>query len=214
MAAPAETLVPLPTSSRRNPRKLLLWGLLGLAALFVFITSEVWLAMDYPLYHGYRLQLIKDRYLLIPHAVCGTLAFLSGPLQFSTRLRQRSLRFHSVLGRVYVFSVFLAASIAFIISWGRPLFPATATQGGAWILCTAMAFLTARNRQIAQHRQWMMRSYAVTFTFVAVRVLDPWPKYFNISDAAGSLVIIITTFASVMLVDIGLSWRDITTKRS
>jgi hypothetical protein len=39
-------------------------------------------------------------------------------------------------------------------------------QAAAWIVCTTAAFITARNRQIAQHRQWMVRSYAVTFTFV------------------------------------------------
>jgi len=36
--------------------------------------------------------------------------------------------------------------------------------------------LTARNRQIDQHRQWMVRSYAMT-TFVSSRVLNLWPLY-------------------------------------
>jgi hypothetical protein len=37
--------------------------------------------------------------------------------------------------------------------------------------------ITARNRQIAQHRQWMVRCYAVTFTFVSSRLLNLWPRY-------------------------------------
>jgi hypothetical protein len=42
------------TTSTRVPRarpKTLLWIALGLTTLFVFITSEVFLAADYPMYH-------------------------------------------------------------------------------------------------------------------------------------------------------------------
>ena len=59
--------------------KTILWVSLGLTALFVFITSEVLLVTDYPMYHAYRLQVIADRGLLIPHTLCGTFALLAGP---------------------------------------------------------------------------------------------------------------------------------------
>jgi len=52
--------------------KTVLWILLGLTTLFVFVTSEVLLVTDYPMYHAYRLQVIADRGLLIPHTLCGT----------------------------------------------------------------------------------------------------------------------------------------------
>jgi uncharacterized membrane protein len=179
-----------------------LWLLLGLASLFVFITNEVLLAADYPMYHAYRVQIITDRYLLLPHALFGTIALLSGPLQFSTRIRQRYLTFHRILGRVYVISVLLAAALAVAISYGRPLFPATSIQASAWVICTVVAFLTARNRHIAQHRQWMVRSYAITFTFIALRILSIWPRYWNV-----------TNFGSILLCDLGFNWREITTRR-
>ncbi len=138
---------------------------------------------------------------------------LSGPFQFSTRLRQRHVKLHRVLGRIYVVSVFIAAPLALTISWGRPLMPATSVQAGSWMVCTAIAFFTARNRQIAQHRAWMMRSYAVTFTFISDRILSIWPAYWNMSDAANAIVIIVLTLASLLAVDIGLSWRELTTAR-
>jgi uncharacterized membrane protein len=191
-----------------------LWLALALAALFVFITNEVLLVADYPLYHAYRVELIADRYLVLPHALFGTVALLSGPLQFSTRFRQRHLPFHQMLGRVYVVSVLLAAVLAITISLGRALFPGTCVQAGAWIICTVTAFLTARNRHIAQHRQWMVRSYAVTFTFVTLRILSIWPRFFNLSDQASVVVIIATTFASILVCDLGMSWRELTSRRS
>ena len=190
-----------------------LWTVLWLAILFVFITSEVLLLADYPLYHAYRLQLIADRYLLAPHAICGALALLSGPFQFSARLRQKYLRLHRVLGRIYVSAVFIAAPVAMVISWGRTLFPGTAFQASVWMVCTAMAFITARNRQIQHHRAWMMRSYAVTFTFISLRVLNIWPAYWNMSDAAIIYTIMAVTSASVLAVDIGLSGRELVTSR-
>jgi uncharacterized membrane protein len=211
--APASSLSSPRPSLRWTPKHTL-WLVLGLAALFVFITNEVFLIADYPMYHQYRVRLIADRYLLFPHALCGTLALLSGPLQFSTRLRQRYLPFHRILGRVYVVSVFSAAVMALIIGANQPLFPGTCVQAGAWILCTLAAFLTARNRHIAQHRQWMVRSYAVTFTFIALRILSIWPRYWNLPDATNVVVIIGTTFASVLLADLGLNWSEIAHRRS
>src|ERR1700735_3953663 len=100
----------LAPSSARSRFKTVIWISLGLTALFVFITSEVLLITDYPMYHAYRLQVIADRHLLIRHTLCGVIALLSGPIQFSSRLRQRHVEFHRVLGRIYVISVFIGAA--------------------------------------------------------------------------------------------------------
>src|SRR5271169_4014704 len=100
----------LPTrSASRSRLKPVLWIFLGVTTLFVFITSEVLLITDYPMYHAYRLQVIADRGLLIPHTLCGTFALLVGPLQFSSRLRQRHLKLHCVVGRIYFISVIIGA---------------------------------------------------------------------------------------------------------
>jgi uncharacterized membrane protein len=209
----ASSIFPAIKTPRWTPRKTL-WLILALAALSVLIFSELPLLHTGTMYDTYRTKLIHDRLLLFPHALCGTLALLSGPLQFSTRLRRRNLKLHRILGRVYVVSVFIAAPFAIIISTGGDLIVGTSVQAGAWIICTLAAFLTARNRHIIQHRQWMIRSYAVTFTFITLRVLNPWPRYFNLSDANAVLVIIVVTFLSVSLPDIAFNWRELTTRRA
>ncbi|MGB0122893.1 MAG: DUF2306 domain-containing protein [Silvibacterium sp.] len=215
MAASTPTLAHSRTAPRRSYSKVILWTILGLAALSVIPFTE------FPILHdktginvAYRAKLFHDRFLLFPHALGGTLALLSGPLQFSRRFRSRHLKFHRILGRVYVFSVLIAASITFILTQGSGLELGTYVQSGAWIVCTLAALLTARNRQLVQHRQWMIRSYAVTFTFVSLRVLDPWAKYLNMSVPAFVLTIIIVTFASVFLPDIAFNWRELTTSRA
>jgi uncharacterized membrane protein len=194
--------------------KTLLWASLGLTTLFVFITSEVFLIADYPMYHAYRLQVIADRGLLIPHTIAGTLALLIGPINFSSRVRQRALQLHRVLGRTYVASVFIGAATGVALAFGRPGFPGTCGQAAAWVVCTTAALITARNRQLVQHRQWMARSYAVTFTFVSSRVLNLVPAYWShLGDSLSAVGVIAFTLASLLIVDLGLNWRELTTRR-
>jgi hypothetical protein len=205
----------LARSSGRSRFKTVLWISLALTALFVFITSEVLLVADYPMYHAYRLQVIADRHFLIPHTICGFVALLAGPVQFSSRLRQRYLRFHRMLGLIYVVSVFIGAYTGIALAAGRPGLPGTSMQAAAWIVCTTAAFITARNRQIVQHRQWMARSYAVTFTFVSSRVLNLWPRYWShLGDSFAAVGVIAFTLASLLLVDLGINWRELTTRRA
>jgi uncharacterized membrane protein len=205
----------LMAGSGRSRFNTVLWISLGLTALFVFITSEVLLVIDYRMYHAYRLQVIADRHLLIPHALCGVIALLAGPIQFSSRLRQRHLKFHRVLGRIYVISVFIGAFTGIALAAGRPGMPGTSVQAAAWIVCTTAALITARKRQIAQHRQWMVRSYAVTFTFVSSRVLNLWPRYWShLGDTLAAVGLIVFTLVSLLVVDLGLHWRELTTRRA
>ena len=204
--------LPAPTATRSR-FKTILWIGLGFTTLFVFITSEVLLVADYPMYHAYRLQVISDRHLLIPHALAAIFALIIGPINFSSRIRQHNLQLHRVLGRIYVISVFIGAATGVALAVGRPGLPGTSMQAAAWIVCTTAALITARNRQIVQHRQWMARSYAVTFTFVSSRVLNLWPRYWShLGDTFAAVGIIAFTLASLLIVDLGLNWRELTTR--
>jgi len=194
--------------------KTILWVSLGLITLFVFITSELLLITDYPMYHAYRLQVIADRRLLIPHTLSSVMALLIGPIQFSERFRQWQLKLHRVLGRIYVISVLIGAATGIALANGRPGLPGTSMQAAAWVVCTTAALIAARNRQIIQHRQWMARSYAVTFTFVSSRVLNLWPRYWShLGDSLAAVGVIAFTLASIVIVDLGLNWRELTTRR-
>jgi hypothetical protein len=87
-------------------------------------------------------------------------------------------------------------------------------QAAAWMVCIAAAFITARNRQIVVHRQWMARSYAVTFTFVSSRVLNLVPAYWShLGDVLSAVGVIAFTLASLLIVELGLNWHELTTRR-
>jgi hypothetical protein len=115
---------------------------------------------------------------------------------------------------MYFTAVIIGAFTGIYLATGRPGLPGTAMQGAAWIVCTGAAVIAARNRQIAVHRQWMARSYAVTFTFVSTRVLNLVPAYWShLGDVLSAVGVIAFTLASIVLVDLGLNWNELTTRR-
>jgi uncharacterized membrane protein len=189
---------------------------MGLVGISVIFSTEIPILRDKTgLNHDYLLKLIHDRLLFLPHAICGVTATLIGPLQFSTRLRRTHLALHRILGRIYFIAILIAAVCSLILTQGSGLEIGTYFQAGSWILCTLMAFLLVRNHNIAQHRQWMIRSYAVTFTFISLRGLDFIPSYLTMSQHALTLVIIVVTAVSAyILPDIAFHWHDLTHART
>jgi uncharacterized membrane protein len=43
----------------------------------------------------------------------------------------------------------------------------------AWVTTTGMAYLAITKSLIEQHKEWMIRSYVVTFAFVIFRLIQP-----------------------------------------
>jgi uncharacterized membrane protein len=195
--------------------KPVLWTMMAAMTLSVIFYSEIPLLRQ----TKERAYLGTIPWLIIPHVIGGITALLSGPLQFSSRIRHRNPKFHRVLGRVYVLSVFIAAPLAIVLSNHRHdpraiyFVAANIVQAGTWFLVTAAAFLTARNRHIQQHREWMVRSYAVTFTFVGTRVLQPIPAWNRHGEAGFAMEIIVITFMAILIPDIAFHWRELTFRR-
>ncbi len=82
-----------------------------------------------------------------------------------------------------------------------------------WFLCTLAAFLTARNRQLTAHRQWMIRSYVFTLNFLITRVPNPIPRYFNMSATAFALNLLFLSICYLFFTDVYFNWRELTTSR-
>ena len=115
---------------------------------------------------------------LVLHIVGGIAALLAGPFQFSAAVRRRYLAVHRWTGRFYLVSVAVSVASAIRIlllphsSFGFRI--GIAGLALAWIATTGLAYAAIRTRQIGLHREWMIRSYVVTFGFVFFRLLlDP-----------------------------------------
>lgn len=111
------------------------------------------------------------------HVVFGVLALLVGPFQFFPRLRNRYLKFHRTLGKVYIIACLtggLAGLVIAMFATGGII--STLGFSGlalAWLYTTSMAYLRIRQKNVDEHYRWMVRSFALTFAAVTLRIWLP-----------------------------------------
>ena len=146
-------------------------------ALLWFLVQKVHYLTDYsPVY--YTDYYWPRRAGLVPHLLGGSLAITAGLVQIWLGLTNRVGALHHVLGRVYAAGVlvgsiggfYLALTIPGPVAYAAGLF----TLCVAWVITTGMALYSIRTRRIEQHREWMIRSYTVTFAFVSFRLASYW----------------------------------------
>ena len=114
---------------------------------------------------------------LMVHAGAAATALLLGPWQFWRSLRARFPRVHRWSGRVYVMACLIAGAAGFVLALGASTGVVTTLGFGVlsiiWIHTTAMAWRLALRRDFVAHRRWMIRSFALTFAAVTLRLYLP-----------------------------------------
>jgi uncharacterized membrane protein len=110
------------------------------------------------------------------HIVAGTLALLAGPVQLWLGLNRRTSLPHRIIGVVYVAAVLQGSVAAFYLArhtdFGFVFGMGFGSMAAAWLISTTLATIAVVMRKVEQHREWMIRSYVVTFGFVSFRTLD------------------------------------------
>ncbi|HYO76822.1 MAG TPA: DUF2306 domain-containing protein [Thermoanaerobaculia bacterium] len=112
-----------------------------------------------------------------PHALFGGTGLLLGAVQFHRGLRRR-LPIHRLLGRIYVVSCLvtgLAGMYMAVYSYGGWITHlGFGTLGALLVFTTIVAFLSIRKGDVERHRSWMIRSYALMFAAVTLRLELPF----------------------------------------
>lgn len=111
---------------------------------------------------------------VFPHMVCVIIALLAGPFQFSNRLRAKYLKWHKRSRYLYLIAILFGAIAGIGLSLTSQV-NLTYKFGLfflaiAWLLNSGMALICILKRKIEQYREWMIRSYVVTFAFVFFRL--------------------------------------------
>ena len=179
----------------------------GLMTLFVFYLYETpFLDPQSPVWQ--HVEPVK--WLLLPHAVAGTVALLLAPFQFSARLRRRSVRLHRIMGRLYVAGAFISAPLAIPVAiiLGPPSLVMAATiQSGGWLLTTALALYAVRRGDIRQHQEWMIRSYPFAMVFVIARALLAVPAIRELGEVGFVSVVWSCIALACFGPSLVISWR-------
>jgi Predicted membrane protein (DUF2306) len=164
----------IPTTRPRTSRVPLMTIVGALAAaLLWFVGHKAHYFTDY------SLESFSDYYWprrggLLLHLVGGLLAIGTGLVQIWLGLTHRTNALHRTLGKVYGAGVLLASLGGFYMALTIPGHLAYRTGllglNVAWVVTTGMALYAISLRRIEQHREWMLRSYTVTFAFVSFRL--------------------------------------------
>lgn len=126
-------------------------------------------------------ELLQDILYNIPfyiHIIFAAVALLIGWAQFNRNWRNKYLNFHRSLGKVYMISVLIGGCTGLIIA-------ANATGGiltkigfallaVLWLFTTLKGYLSIINKEVAHHENWMIRSYALCFAGVTLRLWIPF----------------------------------------
>jgi uncharacterized membrane protein len=114
-------------------------------------------------------------FLTLTHIVPGVLFMILGPLQFNSRIRTRHLPWHRASGRIFVVCGFVIGITALVMSFGMPAIggvkqaAATTLFGTFFLFALSRAFWLIRRRQIALHREWMIRAFAIGLAVATIR---------------------------------------------
>ena len=117
------------------------------------------------------------------HLFFGFLAMAIGPFQFLEGFRAKRINLHRWMGRFYVLSVLLSAVAGFALALnaygGLVAKVGFALMAIIWFWSVSMAYTSIRAKNVAEHRRWMIRSYALTLSGVTLRI------YLGLAFAAG-----------------------------
>jgi uncharacterized membrane protein len=106
---------------------------------------------------------------VVLHIVAATVFAIVGAFQFSTGLRRRRPGWHRRAGRALVVAGLVVALSALWLNQFHPradatrevLYPLRLAFGVAMVVTILLALAAIRRRDVARHRAWMMRSYAI-----------------------------------------------------
>ena len=153
------------------------WGLMTVLALIIAAYAIALLLVP-----AMRPPFMQQRFATVPlaaflHLAGSGLALALGPFQLNTRLRNRFLGIHRWMGRTYVISVLLGGSAALLLATrseaGLPTHVGFGLLAVLWLFTTANAYRHIRAGDRVSHRRWMIRSYALTFAAVTLRIYLP-----------------------------------------
>lgn len=185
----------------------------GLFVLSLIGSIAVWKRIVLPVLGGDLLGHERHAGLLYAHAASGTLMLFFGAAALYVGWTRRFFRFHKWLGGTYL----LAGSSVSVLALVLPLFErhepasiavATSVVASVWLAFSAMAWRAARNRRFDAHREWMIRSYVVTWTFVFCRVAMQLPLFPGLGIESVTATIWVSFVIPVMACEIVMQWPN------
>ena len=169
--------------NKKSFQKIGLIVVLLIAIYFIFNDALQYFIFTEESYGAYFWQRVN---WVFPHVVCGIIALLIGPFQFSNGLRAKYIKWHRRSGYVYLTAILIGGiaslGLAFTSKVNITYMMGLTFLAVAWFLTSGMALFCILKRKILQHKEWMIRSYVVTFAFVVFRLSSDVLRHYEIVD--------------------------------
>lgn len=113
--------------------------------------------------------------LTLIHIIPGLVFMILGPLQFSETFRARHLKWHRISGRVFLAVSAIIGVSALVMSFGMQAIggvnqaAATTLFAVLFLFCLAKAFRHVLHGEIALHREWVIRGFAIGLAVATIR---------------------------------------------
>ncbi len=198
----------------------ILLAVIGVAAAtrraLVLFWPEVF-AGKYPPAAALDIGFARHMALTLVHIIPGALFLALALLQFAPSIRAKHLKVHRWLGRILVVTGLVIGISALVMSFtmnigGLNETAATTLFAILFLFCLIKAYRHIRRKEVAQHREWMIRAFAISLgvattrpivgMFFAFRKVSPH-EFFGIAFWLGFTI---TFFA-------GEAWIDYTRYR-
>jgi len=126
-------------------------------------------------------DLLDVRYIQHPwvslfHIVPGVLFLTFAPLQFVARIRRRRISIHRGSGRILATLAAISAVLALVVNFLFPAFGGISTQSAVifvsvlLLFSLSMAIRHILRKEVRQHREWMIRTFAAAMSVATQRV--------------------------------------------
>lgn len=145
------------------------------------------------------------------HTVGGTLMLAAGALALYVGWTRRAFGAHKWIGYAYLAAGGAGAGMGLALSFMSPHKPhgiavATGVLAATWLAVAAMAWRAAWNRRFDTHREWMVRSYVLTWTFVFCRMTMRLPFFADAGAETITATIWATWIVPLIVCEIALNW--------
>jgi len=115
-----------------------------------------------------------ERTLVLTHILPAMLFMLLGPLQFVRGLRSRYPQIHRWSGRIFLTASAIVGITGLRLAFGKTVGgidekAAIALFGTFFLISLAKALWHALHREFLQHREWMIRGYAIGLAVATIR---------------------------------------------
>lgn len=150
------------------------------------------------------------------HMIGGTIMLFLGAINLYIGTTSRHFKYHKFLGRTYLIGGTLGVVFVVIVllSTAHKRDPSIIftnatisllTLAAAWLTCAAMGYRAVRNKRYGLHRDWMIRSYVLAWSFVFCRLVSRVP---GVEDLGGGEAFIWLSWVGPLLIcEVLLHWR-------